>query len=84
LAEDYKGKVTFVGVSNHDTIPDGRAYAEQFEVPYALGRAPDVWEQFDVPYQPVTIVLDEDGAVATRIDGAIDPAALAKEIESLL
>ena len=76
--------MAFIGVSNHDTIADGKAYAEQFDVPYPLGHAPEVWEQFDVPYQPVTIVLDGSGGVVARVDGPITLEGLHSHIEKAL
>jgi len=71
LAERYKGKVAFIGVSNNDSVSDGEAYAAELEVPYPLAHAPGVWELYEVPYQPVTIVFASDGAVASRIEGPI-------------
>lgn len=71
LAERYRGQVSFIGVSNNDSVTDGEAYASEFEVPYPLAHAPDVWELYEVPYQPVTIVIGSDGAAASRIEGPI-------------
>ncbi|MGH2820087.1 MAG: TlpA family protein disulfide reductase [Actinomycetota bacterium] len=71
MAEEYEGEVVFVGVSNNDTVPDGKAYVEQFDVPYAMAHAPEVWEEFEVPYQPVTIVLDDEGKITARVDGPV-------------
>ena len=76
LAEKYEGKVSFIGVSNNDSVPDGKAYASEFEVPYPLAHAPEVWDLYDVPYQPVTIVVGSDGEVASRIEGPISPDGL--------
>jgi len=84
LAEDYAGKVAFIGVSNNDTVADGKAYAEQFDVPYPLGHAPGVWSQFDVPYQPVTLVLDGSGEIVARVDGPITAEGLRRDIEKAL
>lgn len=71
MAEKYENKVFFIGVSNNDSVADGEAYASELEVPYLLAHAPDVWELYEVPYQPVTIVIGSDGAVASRIEGPI-------------
>ncbi len=76
--------MAFIGVSNHDTIADGKVYAEQFDVPYPLGHAPEVWNQFDVPYQPVTIVLDGSGGIVARVDGPITSKSLLTDIEKAL
>lgn len=84
MAEDYDEKVVFVGVSNHDTIEDGKAYVQEFGVPYAMAHAPEVWDLYDVPYQPVTIVIGARGAVSTRIDGPISYEGLNQIIKQVL
>ena len=84
MAEEYEGKITFFGVSNNDTVEDGRSYAESLDVPYDLANAPEVWEAFDVPYQPVTVVIDADGGIAQRIDGPITYEQLKEAIEQVV
>lgn len=84
MAEEYEGKVVFAGVSNNDSVEDGKGFVEEYGVPYPMAHAPDVWDAFDVPYQPVTIVIDADGAIATRIDGPVEYGSLKKEIEAVL
>ena len=79
MAEEYEDRITFFGVSNNDTVDDGIAYADEFDVPYELAHAPEVWEAYDVPYQPVTVVIAADGSIATRIDGEVTYEGL-KEI----
>jgi hypothetical protein len=84
LAEEHEGKVEFVGVSNHDTVAAGERYVKEFEVPYPMGHAPDVWELYDVPYQPVTIVIAADGSIAERIIGPVTYDSLADAIADVL
>ena len=74
----------FVGVSNNDTVQDGRAYVNRFEVPYPMAHAPEVWELYEVPYQPVTIVIGADGAVAERINGPVTYESLREAIAKVL
>ena len=81
MAEEFEGEVTFIGVSNNDTVEDGIDYAESFEVPYDLAHAPEVWEAFEVPYQPVTVVIGADGGIATRIEGEITYDGLKEVLE---
>ena len=73
----------FFGASNNDTVEDGRAYAEEFEVPYQLAHAPEVWDIFGVPYQPVTIVFDQAGRERQRIDGPITYESLKTTLDDL-
>jgi hypothetical protein len=81
LAEEYRGKVVFAGVSNNDTVDEGIGYRDEYEVPYALGHSPETWEAFEVPYQPVTIVIDERGGMVERIDGPVTYEDLKEVIE---
>ena len=68
VAGDFAGRVGFVGVSYRDTVAAGRAYQRRFRVPYPL--ANDVsgrtWARWGVPYQPVVVVVDQDGRIAER------------------
>lgn len=84
MAERYKGEVTFIGVSNNDTIEAGMEYAAEYSVPYPLAHAPEVWEQFGVPYQPVTAVFDGAGEVVGSIEGPITEDGLVRLIEEAL
>ena len=76
--------MVFVGVSNHDTVEDGKRYVKTFEVPYAMGHAPDVWELYDVPYQPVTIVIDAKGRITERFAGPISYEQLRDALREVL
>lgn len=71
MAEELKGKVVFVGVSNNDTVEAGEGYVEEFDVPYAMAHAPEVWALFDDPFRPTTIVIAPDGRVASETTGPV-------------
>jgi len=70
--------VAFVGVSHNDTVAAGRAYQRQFGVPYPLANDASgrTWAAWGVPYQPVTVVVDNRGRVARRFDGEVTPGQL--------
>ena len=84
MAEEYEDQVTFAGVSNDDTIEDGISYVEEFDVPYEMGHSPETWDAFGVPYQPVTIVIDERGGIVERIVGQVTYDGLKGTIEEVL
>jgi peroxiredoxin len=86
VAEDFKGRVQFLGVSNHDTVVDGRDYQRQYEIPYPLANDSSgrTWAAWGVPYQPVTVVVDERGRVARRFDGSVEPVHLASVLKYLI
>ncbi len=84
MAEEYEGDVVFAGVSNNDSVEAGKRYVEDLDVPYAMAHAPEVWDAYEVPYQPVTIVIDQDGGIADRFDGPVTYEALKEAIETAL
>lgn len=84
MAEELAGEVVFVGVSNRDTVEDGMAYADRFDVPYPLAHSPSTWKLFDVPYQPVTIVLDRRHEIAERFRGPVGYDELKEALETLI
>jgi peroxiredoxin len=71
VAKQFAGRVGFVGVSNHDTVAAGRAYARRFQVPYPLANdaSGKTWARWRVPYQPVVVLVDNQGRIAERFDG---------------
>jgi peroxiredoxin len=73
-------------VSNRDTVAAGRAYQREFDVPYPLANDASgrTWAAWDVPYQPVTVVVDRQGRIAHRTNGEIDEAALRQLLDDLL
>jgi peroxiredoxin len=74
--------VGFVGVSFRDTVGDGRAYQREFGVPYPLANDSSgrTWGTWRVPYQPVTVVVDDRGRIARRFDGEVE----ARDLEAVL
>jgi peroxiredoxin len=71
VAKQFAGRVGFVGISNHDTVAAGRAYARRFAVPYPLANDASgrTWARWRVPYQPVVVLVDSQGRIAERYDG---------------
>ena len=77
-------KVVFIGVSNNDTVDAGKGYVQEYDVPYAMAHAPEVWDLYDVPYQPVTIVIAADGTIAQRFTGPVTGDDVGAVIDRLL
>jgi peroxiredoxin len=86
VADAFQGRVQFLGVSNHDTVSEGRKYQEKFEVPYPLANDSSgrTWAAWGVPYQPVTVVVDQHGRVAWRFAGLLEPGVLDPVLEYLV
>ena len=84
MAEEFEGKIHFTGVSNNDSVDAGIDYVAEYEVPYPVGHSPDTWDAFDVPYQPVTIVIDERGGIVERIVGEVTYDGLKEILEGVV
>jgi peroxiredoxin len=71
VARKFASRVGFVGVSYHDTVAAGRDYQRRFAIPYPLANDPSgqTWARWQVPYQPVTVLVDKQGRIAERFDG---------------
>lgn len=86
VAREFEGEVQFFGVSYNDTVSEGWKFQRQFEVPYPLANDASgrTWAAYRVPYQPVTVVVDQRGRVARRFDGGIEPEQLTPVLEYLV
>jgi peroxiredoxin len=73
VARELEGEAGFVGVSYRDTEAAGRAYGRRFDVPYPLANDASgrIWARWQVPFQPVTVVVDKQGRIAARFDRAV-------------
>jgi peroxiredoxin len=83
VSRRFEHQVRFVGVSNHDTVSEGRKYQREFEIHYPLANDSSgrTWAAWRVPYQPVTVVVDRHGRVAWRFDGGLEPGQLDPVLE---
>ena len=84
MAEEFEGQVAFIGVSNNDTVADGKAYVSELGVPYAMAHAPEVWALYDDPLRPTTLLIDGDGNIVHETNGPIDPEVLKSAIQEVL
>ena len=86
VAVAFRGRVQFLGVSNHDTVIEGRDYQRDFDIPYPLANDSSgrTWAAWGVPYQPVTVVVDQHGRIAWRFDGLLEPGKLDPVLEYLV
>ena len=86
VAREFQDRVQFFGVSNNDSVSEGRKFQREFEVPYPLANDATgrTWAAYQVPYQPVTVVVDARGGVARRWNGSVEPEQLAPVLEYLV
>ena len=83
VARKFDDRVRFAGVSNYDTVSEGRKYQRHYEIPYPLANDSSgrTWAAWRVPYQPVTVVVDRQGRIAWRFDGGLEPGQLDPVLE---
>ena len=86
VANEFNGRAGFVGVSNHDTVAAGRVYQRRFRVPYPLANDSSgrTWARWEVPYQPVTVLVDRQGRIAQRYDGGTTGGTLRAALAYLI
>jgi peroxiredoxin len=83
VSRRFADRVRFVGVSNNDTVSEGRKFQREFEIRYPLANDSSgrTWAAWRVPYQPVTVVVDRRGHIAWRFDGGLEPGQLDPVLE---
>jgi thiol-disulfide isomerase/thioredoxin len=85
LAEEYQGRVQFVGVNFRDDQAKARAYIREFRVTYpsVVDDGPLSY-RFNVPYLPATILVDRTGEMRYMLLGAQEEDELRGYLEELL
>jgi len=80
-------RVAFLGVDvPWDDLQPAQLFVQTFQLPYPVGRDASgaVSQTYGVEATPTTFFIDKRGAVAARIEGAVEPRDLARRIEALL
>lgn len=78
--------VVFIGVDLRDDDANGRAYIQEFGVPYPSIPDPgaDISASYDVPAPPTTVIADASGHIVSRRLGGLDKASLSALLAPLL
>jgi len=87
LAAAYMPRgVLFVGVDIRDDDASGRAYVDEFHVPYPSLSDPStgVAALFDITAPPTTVVVDPNGRIVLRQLGGITYQKVSKTLDTLL
>ena len=90
LAEEFKGKVHFLGINVRDEAEAAKAFERTFEIPYesVQDTSGDIQLAMTkyVPLQavPSTLILDRKGRVRARVIGAVEPGTLKSLISTAL
>ncbi len=76
----------FVGVNvPWDTAQMARLFVEVYKVPYLVGRDAEgtVAQTYGIEATPTTFFIGKDGRVVGRVEGELDPAELAKHLDTI-
>ncbi len=78
--------VVFIGVDLRDDNANGRAYIQEFGVPYPSIPDPsaEVAANYDVPAPPTTVIADASGHIVSRRLGGLDKPSLISLLGPLL
>jgi cytochrome c biogenesis protein CcmG/thiol:disulfide interchange protein DsbE len=86
-ANTYRGRVQFVGVNvtASDDASQARAFVREHAVPYpvALDSKGTVAQLYQVTALPTTLFINRDGQIVDRVTGALDPAVLQHDLETI-
>jgi thiol-disulfide isomerase/thioredoxin len=86
LAEEYEGRVAFVGVNHTDDLAAAREYVRQYGVTYpsVFDPAGEIAFDFEIPYLPATVLVDATGELRYRLLGAQPESSFRLYIEEVL
>jgi hypothetical protein len=82
IAADYDD-VRFVAVAGRSDYEQTAARAEQLFSRLDWGLDDAIWRLYDVPYQPVSMVV-ADGVIADRWEGVLPEAEIRARLDAVL
>jgi cytochrome c biogenesis protein CcmG/thiol:disulfide interchange protein DsbE len=82
---DARAGVVFIGVAEQTMRSDGTEFLAQHGIPYPCGPDPNggIATAFGVPGLPVTVFINRQGRVASRITGQLTQASLAAGLRAI-
>lgn len=91
VANEYEGRVTFLGINVRDSPDAARAFERTFKIPYQSVH-PDESPRTILAFGgaltaaavPSTVVLDAEGGVAARVVGTVNAATLRALVEDAM
>jgi thiol-disulfide isomerase/thioredoxin len=86
VAEEYEGRVQFIGVDIADARDPAREFIERFDWPYPSIFDPRDTIRTELGYigQPITLIYDDQGTIVWEHVGATDATELREHIDSVL
>ncbi|MDE2321313.1 MAG: TlpA family protein disulfide reductase [candidate division NC10 bacterium] len=88
IYQQYKGKgLVMLGVNvAWDNEADARKFIETYKIPYPVGRdsVGDIGRRYQIKGTPTTILVNKDGSLYGRSDGAMTEEEFQRSINALL
>jgi len=87
LAEEYDDRIAFVAVAWKGTPEDTAARASELmpsgSMAWGLDAGEEIFGMYEVPYQPVTVLINADKEIVERWLGLRDEADIRAALDSL-
>lgn len=88
LAAEYSDRVDFVALAGDSELEPTRRQADRLlvsgQVKWGVDPDREIFDLYDVPFPPVTVLIAEDGSVVEAWDGLRPESELRSAIESLI
>ena len=84
VARDYLDEVRFIAVAGRSDLSTTRARAEELFHSLDWGLDDSLWELYNVPYQPYSVLISGNDVVVAEWFGAVDEAELRSELDRLV
>ena len=85
VARDYLEDVRFIAVAGNNTsLATGRQRALELFQFLDWGLDDSIWELYNVPYQPYTVLITGDDVVLTEWFGAVSEDTMREELDRLV
>jgi len=85
IARDYLDEVRFIAVAGNNTSEAaGRQRAQELFHFLDWGIDHSIWELYNVPYQPYTVLITGDDVVLTEWFGAVSEEQIRAELDRLV
>ena len=85
VARDYLEDVRFIAVAGNNTsLERGRQRALDLFQFLDWGLDDSIWELYNVPYQPYTVLITGDDVVLTEWFGAVSEDTVREELDRLV
>jgi len=84
VARDYLDQVRFIAVAGRSDLASTTARANELFAFLDWGLDDSIWELYNVPYQPYSVLITGDDIVMNEWFGAVNEAELRAELDRLV